>query len=199
MNYSQLLIVVSTLLALCSPLVYTSSILKGKAKPHRITRLVILATTMITTFSLLAQQDTVAIWLAGVSFLQASLIFLLSLKYGWGGWSKLDIFCLLVATVGIVLWQTTSNPGFGLYASILADFFGMNPTLIKTYKHPETEDWRFFAIDTVAGLLSLCAITRWSVSTAAFPAYIFAINLAVALLALRRKFTLEQQHDSVIC
>jgi len=93
---------------------------------------------------------------------------------------------MFVASVGIVLWQTTSNPGFGLYASILADFFGMVPTLVKTYKHPETEDWRFFAIDTVAGMLSLCAITLWSIGTAAFPAYIFAINLAIAVLALRR-------------
>ena len=168
-------------------MVYAISILKGKAKPHRVTRLVLLTTTFLATLSLFLQHDTVAIWLAGVSLLQSSVIFILSIKFGWGGWNKLDIFCLVIAFLGIILWQTTANPVFALYASILADFFGMIPTIIKTYKHPETEEWRFFAIDTVAGLLSLLAITNWSLTAALFPAYIFVINGVVAGLAGRGK------------
>lgn len=186
MNYSQILIAISTLLAFGSPMVYAYSILKGEAKPHRVTRLVLLTTTTLSTLSLFAQHDTVAIWLSGVSFLQASFIFLLSLKYGWGHWSKQDMVCMAISFIGIVLWQTTSNPLFGLMASIVADFFGMIPTLVKTYYHPESEDWHFFAIDTVAGLLNLLAITTWTFGAVAFPAYIFAINLAVAVLAGRK-------------
>jgi len=113
---------------------------------------------VITTASLFAQHDTVAIWLAGASALQAILLFGLSIKYGMGGWAKTDIACLIIAFIGIAFWQTTKNPSLALYASILSDFTGMIPALIKTYKYPKTEVWSFFLLDVFAAAFSLMAI-----------------------------------------
>jgi hypothetical protein len=179
---SNYFIAISSLLALISPLIYARAILRGEAKPHRTTRLVLLVITSLATAALFAQQDRVAIWLAGVSALQSILIFALSIKYGMGGWGKLDVACLGIAALGIVLWQTTDNPVLALYASIAADFVGMVPALIKTYYFPKTEIWAFFALDTVAAVFSLLAVTNWSLQSVSFPVYIFAINLAMTLL-----------------
>src|SRR5260221_8402391 len=150
-------IIISSLLALISPIIYVRAILKGEAKPHRTTRLTILITTVLATASLFVQHDTVAIWLAGVSAFQAIVIFTLSIKYGMGGWAKSDLLCLGIALAGIILWQTTKNPVIALYASIAADFTGMVPTLLKTYHFPKTEIWTFFAIDTLAAAFNLFA------------------------------------------
>ncbi|MBP9797962.1 hypothetical protein KBC70_02340, partial [Candidatus Woesebacteria bacterium] len=69
-------ILLSTVIALISPIIYAKAIFKGEAKPHRTTRFVLLTITTLSTLTLFAQQDTVAIWLAGVSTVQAVFIFI---------------------------------------------------------------------------------------------------------------------------
>ena len=179
------LIVMSSLFALISPLVYAKAILAGDAKPHRTTRLILLLITALATASLFAQHDTVAVWLAGVSTLQSILIFVLSIRYGMGGWAKKDLLCLFIAFIGIVLWQTTKNPVVALYASIAADFTGMIPALIKTFHFPKTEMWTFYALDMVAAIFSLLAVKDFTIQESSYPLYIMIINLAMILLIVR--------------
>lgn len=186
-------IVISSILALVSPVVYVKAILSGNAKPHRTTRLVLLIITSLATLSLFAQHDTVAIWLAGVSTLQSIVIFALSIKYGMGGFSKMDVLCLLIALFGIILWQTTKNPSLALYASILADFIGMIPALIKTYQLPETEVWTFYALDVMAAFFSLLAVKTYTVQQFSYPLYLMIINLSMVILASRKKDEVEHR------
>ncbi len=187
----SIFIIVSSLLALISPFVYAKAIFNKEAKPHRTTRLILLIISSLATLSLFAQKDTVAIWLAGVSTLQSIFIFILSIKYGMGGWSKTDLLCLIIAFSGIILWQTTKNPSIALYASIIADFTGMIPTLIKTFRFPETEVWTFYTLDVCAALLSLLAVKSFAVQQFSYPLYIVIINLLMVILALRRKKNYE--------
>jgi hypothetical protein len=94
---NKIFILCSTIFALFSPIFYVISILKGESKPHRTTRFVLLIITLLSFSALLAQNNTVAVFLAGVSFLQSIIIFILSIKHGMGGRTKIDILCLLVA------------------------------------------------------------------------------------------------------
>ncbi len=180
-------IIISSLLALISPIIYAKAIFGGEAKPHRTTRLILLLITSLSTLSLFAQGNTVAIWLAGVSTLQSILIFILSIKYGMGGWAKSDLICLAIALAGILLWKITDNPALALYASITADFTGMIPALIKTYKFPKTEVWTFYFLDVFAALFSVLAIKNRTLQETSYPLYIMLINLFMVLLIVRPK------------
>jgi len=189
----NLFIAFSSILALISPLIYSAAILKGRAKPHRTTRFVLLLVTSLTTASLLAQHNTVAIWLAGVSTLQSILIFVLSLKYGMGGTAKTDITCLLIALIGIILWQVTRNPVVALYFAIGADFIGMIPALIKTYRFPHTEVWTFFLLDVFAAIFNLFALRKWSLEEYSYPLYIMIINFVMVLLIIKPALSKKPQ------
>lgn len=182
-----LLILLSSIIALISPVIYMRAILKGQAKPHRTTRFVLLVISFLATISLFAQHDHVAIWLAGIAFVQAIFIFFLSFKRGMGGWSFLDILCLIIASLGILLWQSTKDPALALYASIGADFTGMVPALIKTYNWPHTEIWLFYFMDVFAGAFSALAVQKWTFQEVSYPIYIATINLVMTLLILRPK------------
>lgn len=183
-------IIISSLLALISPLIYAKAILRGQAKPHRTTRLVLLLITALATASLFAQHNTVAIWLAAASTFQSILIFILSIKRGMGGWARMDIVCLILAILGIVLWQTTKQPLLALYAAIVADFTGMIPALIKTYKFPKTEIASFFLLDVFAAIFSLMAVKTWSIEEFSYPLYLMLINFVMVLLIIiPRKIT----------
>ncbi len=185
-------IFISSALALVSPIVYSRAILKGEAKPHRTTRFVLLLITALTTASLFAQHNSVAIWLAGVSTIQAILIFGLSIKYGMGGWAKTDILCLVIALLGILLWKTTNNPVLALYSAIAADFTGMIPALIKTYRFPDTEVWSFYLLDVFAAGFSLLALKFWTPQEYSYPLYIMVINSIMVLFIVRPKLVKQK-------
>jgi len=178
-------IIISSLLALISPIVYSIAIFKGEAKPHRTTRLVLLLITSLTTASLFAQKNQVAIYLAGVSTIQSIMIFTLSLKRGMGGWSKTDMLCLFIALIGIALWRITENPVVALYCAIGADFAGMIPALIKTSKFPKTEVWTFYLLDVFAAFFILLALETWTLQEYSYPIYIMLINLVMVILIVR--------------
>ena len=183
----SIFLLASILLPLYSPWPYIRSILYGETKPHRTTRFIYLIIGILTTLSLLASHNRVAVWISGVSTLQAIILFYLGLKHGVGGWSKTDIACLVVASIGIVAWQTTKNPILALYLGIMADFIGSVPTIIKSYRLPRTENWSFYGIDALAGMFNLLALTNWNLQDFAYPAYLVFINGLIALLILRGK------------
>ncbi len=185
MPIQNILIVISSVLAFVSYIVYIAAILKGKAKPHRTTRFVLVVITVLATASLFSQGNFVAIWLSGVFAFGCILIFLLSIKLGMGGTSKTDIICLVIAIIGIVLWRLTDNPIIALYTSIGADLIGQIPMLIKTYRFPETEVWTFYTLDVIAAILNLSATNHWSISDLAFPIYIILIDSIVVLFIFR--------------
>ncbi len=180
----NVLIVISTVLVLLSPIVYIRSILGGETKPHRTTRFVIWAITLLSTWSLIDSNFSAAFWLSAASMIQTSVVLALSFKHGYGGWAKLDIICLIIAAVGVIIWQVSGKPLLGLYASIIADVVGNIPALVKTYRLPYSENWQFFALDTLSGTLSFMALTSYSIYTASYPAYIVVINGAMAVLIL---------------
>src|SRR6185369_8405795 len=90
-----------------------------------------------------------------------------------------------IAGLGIVIWQITKDPVLALYASILADFTGFFPTLVKTYKQPLTESfWYFFLNLFVAGFNGL-AIQGWTLQNASYPVYLTVMNAVMVLLVVR--------------
>lgn len=194
---STTFIFLSSLLAFISPLIYAKAILKGQARPHRTTRFILLLITSLATASLFAQQDTVAVWLAGVSTLQAILLFILSINHGMGGWAKIDVLCLLLALAGIALWQITKEPSLALYAAITSDFTGMVPAIIKTFKYPKTEIWSFFLLDVFAAIFSLLALKAWTLQASSYPLYIMIINSIMVILVIRPKLVQRQSNPLI--
>lgn len=181
----SIFLIISTFLVLVLPGIYIREILRAKAKPNRMTRFSLLVITVLSTASLLAQKDKIAIWLAFASMFQSIIIFILSLKNGMGGFEKIDIGSLAITTIGIVLWQSTQNPNLGLYASIIADLCAMIPTLIKTYKLPRTEVAWFNGMDIIASLISLLLVNSTKLSEYIYPLYLVLVNSIMVILIIR--------------
>lgn len=182
----SILVALSSLLALVSYVVYVIAILNGQAKPHRTTRFVVAIITILSTVALVAKGSSVAVWLSGVFMVGSVVIFLLSLRFGMGGWEKTDLVCLAIAIGGIIFWQSTTDPLYALYASIIADCIGQIPMLVKTYRQPETEAWTFYFLDVIAACFSIMAIQRWSVQETLYPLYIVFIDGTTIFFILRK-------------
>jgi len=168
-----------------SSLTYIVSILRGRARPQRMTRLLLVVITGLSFTALLVGQDrSGGFWLALTALIQAVVIWLLALKYGMGGRERLDWVCFGLCGLGVLLWLLFTQSLIGLLLSIAADCVAIVPSLRKTIKLPHTESLTFFAVDTVAGLLVLVA-GPYTWRTALYPLYIAAINGVYVFVLLR--------------
>ncbi len=153
-----LLLALSTILAVIAPITYIISIVQGRSKPHRMTRFILFFVLTLNFVSILAAHgNTGAMVFAGITFVQATIIFFMSLWRGMGGSSKFDWICLGIAAVGIIGWKITGNPVLGIWFSILADLSAYLPAFVKTWKHPYTESPWFYVFGVVSALLGLIA------------------------------------------
>ncbi len=179
-------IIGTLILSLISPISYTKSMLRLSAKPHRVTRLIVWLASLAGILGVL-HSDNVAGQIFALIFLaRATYLLGMSLKYGIGGTSKLDLYCLGLGILALVAYVVTKNGLLTIALGILADVVGYIPTFVKTYHEPKSEDPLFFAIEGVASLFGVFAIWEWSAAIL-FPIYFTLCSALVAFLIYRKK------------
>jgi hypothetical protein len=145
--------------------------------------------TVLGAAALFAQNDRVVVWFLGICAVQCVVVFIMSLKWGMGGWAKTDILCLVIALLGIALWKLTSNPALALYAAVTADIAGMVPALIKMYHLPHTEYYLSYAVDFGAIIFTLLAIQNGGFNEYLYPTYLIILSCLELFLIFRKQIT----------
>lgn len=167
---------------------YVRGIIRGHVKPERASWLIWSVLTAMGFFSNLAIGATHSLWLPGVQGIGVIVVFLLSIKHGYGGLLKRDILTLIASALTLVVWYFTRQPVVAVYLTTLIDAMGGYLTVIKSYEEPDTETPVTWAMSAVAGLFAVLSVGKLDVSLLAYPLYIFLINGAVfvAILLGRR-------------
>lgn len=158
---------------------YLFDILRGKTKPQRTTWFI---WTFMGSISFTSQFKLGAHWslvYVGLNAAGNLAVFLLSLKYGTGGWRKLDIFALVIASIGVAMSFVFTSPLIALTGSIVADFAGTSLTLYKTFLDPGSETsitWFFLG---TSSLFAAMAVGTWDFSLLLYPVYISIVTYGV--------------------
>jgi hypothetical protein len=95
----------------------------------------------------------------------AWIVFLLTLRYGVSGWSRLEKYCLALAAVGLSLSVILQQPEFALAASLSAVFIGGVPTFMDSWSKPETVDklsWTIWWLSCVFALIAIPNFPHWT-------------------------------------
>lgn len=164
---------------------YIISIFRGYAKPSRSAYAIWVVVELVTVSSYIASGARTTIWVMLVLASSAFFIFCLSIKYGMGGKSKLDIFCLILALLAITLWVTTKNPTLALYTSITAVMLGYIPVIRKAYYYPKTENTLSWAMVALASVVNLCALTSLEPEIALLPIAGVIVQTFVTILLVQ--------------
>lgn len=182
----SLWIIGTLILSLISPISYTKSMLAGKAKPHRVTRLVIWFASIAGLLGVLNSPNTAGIIFAAIFFARASYLLVMSFIYGVGGASRLDKSCLVIGIAAVIAYGVTGNGLLAILFGILADLIGYIPTFVKTWHQPKSEDPLFFGIESLASLFAIFAI--WELrADILFPIYFLLCGAAVVFLVYRKQ------------
>ena len=150
---------IAGVLALIQVIPYILDIFRGHTKPERMTYFIWFIVDTLSIASYIAIGARTTIWVGLVYVLTGLTIFLLSLKYGMGGYSKLDIICLVLALCGVLIWVTTSSALLALCFSTFAAKVGYLPTIKKVYFYPETENTLSWTLTAVTGVLNIFALS----------------------------------------
>ncbi len=164
---------------------YFLDTLKGKVKPNRVTWFIWSLAPLIAFTAQLQQGVGIhqALLTFTVGFIPL-IIFIASFINKKAYWKigKLDIICGVLALVGLFLWYITGTGSVAIFFSIIADLLAALPTVIKSYKFPETENYFLYFSNAISAGITLLTIKVWNFETFGFSLYIFSLTSILAVL-----------------
>ncbi|MCC7436693.1 hypothetical protein IT402_02350 [Candidatus Nomurabacteria bacterium] len=181
--------------------IYIYTIWWGKTKPSRSSwwiLSIVWTIVLFSSFSLSIGETEQAKWAAvtsrwlSISYIIGSLG--VAVSSIWRGasqrWKRFDYFCASSAGFALFLYFFTNNPLASLIFGILADFFGLLPTIKNAQKHPEQENLLSWVITVISCILALFAVSKWSFSVEymsdwSIPVYLTVVDLLIVIFILR--------------
>jgi hypothetical protein len=181
---SEKFIILGIIIQLWGCLVYAKDTFTGKTKPNRVTWFLwFLAPTIAFAAELskdvnpLIAAMTLSVGLGPLLVLVAS--FANKKSYWQLRWT--DYLCGSLSLLGLLLWLIYREGNIAIILNIAADALAAAPTLVKSFKHPETESEEAYTVAIVNAGITLLVIKQWDVAHYGFPIYIFLINIAFVL------------------
>ena len=101
--------------------------------------------------------------------------------------TKFDIGCGILSAVAIIVWVTTKNGTLSLVFAILADFFAGLPTIIKSWRHSDTETIGPYLYGNFNSIITFLIIKDFSFLNLAFPIYFLLAN-TIIILGIKKKY-----------
>lgn len=165
-------------------LTYIILTLRGKTKPNRVTWFIWALAPLVAFFAEIYQGvgiQSLATFIVGFGPLLVFIASFINKKAYWKI-SKLDIVCGGLALIGLGLWGITMVGNIAIAFSVLADSSAAIPTVIKSWKAPETESHWVFTLAAVNATIALLVIKTWNFQHYGFPLYILIICIILSLI-----------------
>ncbi len=190
-------VIVGTIIAGIGTLSYLVDTVRGRVKPNRVSFLMWSIAPLIAFVAQLKQGVGIqSLMTFSVGFFPL-IILIASFVNKKAQWklTRFDLICGLLSLAGLVLWLITRVGNVAIFFSIMADGLAALPTIVKSYKFPETESAWPWSTAAISGILTLLTITNWSFANYGFPLYISTVNSLIFVLA---QFQLGKKIKSIL-
>jgi hypothetical protein len=167
---------------------YLRDTLRHTTVPHRGSWLI---WGVIEVVALQAQRAGDAPWSLvplATQALGTCLVFVLSIRLGSGGLSRVELALIALAGAGVVGWLAVDEPLIATACVIVADFVAALMMLPKAWSDPGTETISTFAIAGLGGAMAVGSVGSVSPALLAYPIYFTLVNAALAaVIGYRRE------------
>lgn len=182
-----ILLIAALALFFFGSLSYVRDTFAGRSKPNRMTMLIWALGPFIACAAALSDGGSWALLPVFMGGLGPFLIFLASFTNSQAYWrlGVLSYVCGIVAMLALVLWRLTADPAVAVLFSILADGLAAFPTIVKAWRHPETETRIAYVFANLNALLGLLFSVDRSFTQTGFLWYLFICN-GILIIALYR-------------
>lgn len=163
---------------------YLIDTIKGKVRPNKVTWFLWALAPFIAFVAEIKEGVGISSLMTFIIGFNPLLIFLASFINKKAEWkiTKFDLVCGALSLVGLILWNLIRSGNIAILFVLIADGLAAIPTIIKSYKEPETENYRVYFWAGISGVITILTIKIWNFAHLAFPLYIVLISLILALL-----------------
>ncbi len=198
MIFEHILVIISIFISFSGSVAYVFDTLKGKTKPNRVSWFLWAAAPLIGTGAAISSGAdvwaTARIFLAGFVPLIVLIASLINKQSYWK-LTKFDFACGICSALALIVWLFADSPVLAVLLAATGDGLASLPTLIKSWKYPETETGWTFVAGFIATLLVLPSIPVWNIQNSAFQIYLLVINTLLVSFIYRKKIkVLETQN-----
>jgi hypothetical protein len=184
------IVIIGAIVELAGKYIYIKDTLKGNTKPNKVTWLLWGIAPIIATFAALSagvRWAVLPIFATGLGCLIVFVVSFLNPKSYWK-LEKLDYFCGICSILALILWAITKEPIIAIIFSIASDGFASLPTVIKSWKYPETESGLTYVASLFNSLTSFFALKTLTFSELAFPVYLTIICSLLVISNYKKLF-----------
>ncbi|OGE64555.1 hypothetical protein A3I48_03530 [Candidatus Daviesbacteria bacterium RIFCSPLOWO2_02_FULL_36_7] len=174
-------VILGFVIATLGGLKYLVETIQGRVKPNRVTFFIwALAPLIAFTAEIKQGVGIQSLMTFGVGF-GSLLIFIASFVNKKAQW-KLGLFdftCGVLSLMGILFWYITRSGNIAITFSIIADGLAALPTIVKSFRYPETENSWAYLTAAISASLTLLTIDSWDFAHYGFPVYILIVCLII--------------------
>jgi hypothetical protein len=156
---------------------YLRDTLRGTTQPNRVTWLLWAIAPLLAAgveFRAGVGLRTLTTFMIGFMPL---LVFAASFHNPLAVWKihRLDYLCGGLSIAGTLAWFIVQSGVVAIAAAIVADFLAGVPTLIKSWKNPESESATSYVGAVLSTAILLLTVRTWTTEVAAFPTFILVV------------------------
>jgi len=180
---------IGVIINLAGALWYIKHIVWGTTRPNLVSWFIWTLAPFIAVFFEIKAGAGLSVMYPFMAGFSSLLVIVLSLFRRNAIWkiSTLDIICGVLALIALVFYVLTHNLAISIIFAILSDGLAAAPTLIKTWKFPETENSVTYTTGIINAIISLLVIKNWIFSIYSFNIYLMAMNLVIIFCIYRKK------------
>ncbi len=115
------------------------------------------------------------------------IIYSLILRNGYWKITLFDLICGILSLLALVLYVFTHSLEISILFVILSDGLAAVPTIVKSWKFPETENAGLYMLGIVNNIIGLLIIKDWTFSIYSLGIYFILINAIISFAILHKK------------
>ncbi|MBP6883698.1 MAG: hypothetical protein KBC06_00470 [Candidatus Pacebacteria bacterium] len=177
---------------------YVRDIIRGNTKPNLVSWFLWFLAPVIGGFLQIkdgAGLSVIPVLVAGFVCIPVLVTALIKRNVIWKI-SLLDVVCGILSALALIFWITTRRTEISILFAILSDALAAVPTLIKSWKFPETESSLGYIPGVINNGIGLMFIKDWRFSIYSFGVYLILLNLTLITFIYRKKIILTYQQIS---
>lgn len=183
----QYIVLIGAVVQLVGIFVYIRATVRGETKPNRVTWLIWSVAPLIgsvAAFSDGVRWAALPVFMSGFAPL---LVFIASFVNPKSYWKleKFDYICGACSVLALVLWGITKEPLIAIIFSIAGDGFAAVPTIVKSWKYPDSESVEAYTTGLFNSLTSFFVLRTFGISELAFPIYLVLLNSSLIAAVYR--------------
>ncbi len=168
---------------------YIRDILKGNTKPQRATYWIWFTVSVVAFFGQWAGGARWTLVWSFTALAGTGTVAVLSLKYGYKSFHRLDGLAILATIIGVALSLIFRSPLLAVVTAVLIDAIAASLLLHKTWLAPHTEHIWAWTISLTAATCGVLAVGHWQPAVYLAPLLNLAVNLLMVTFIIYRKPT----------